>query len=172
MSMSFSVSEAKTFTVTHARHMAAKVTADLKRVQRLYGDPSETRIVNYETELVEMLKAGFLGEVTYGYRRNGSWIEPTLRYTAQDLQGMAANDDDPGKVRVGADISNASFGSYMTYSATYYAATQAERSAVEKALPFTREGTDEPGVDGHFTSDRTYSAGGQALNRQSVRSSK
>ena len=25
-------------------------------------------------------------------------IEPTLRYTARDLAGMAANDDDPGRV--------------------------------------------------------------------------
>ena len=170
MSTSFSVSESGTFTVTHARHMAAKVAADLKRIQRFYGAPTDARIADYETELVEMLKAGYLGEVTYGFRRNGSWIEPTLRYTAQDLQGTAANDDDPGKVRAGADVSNASFGSYMTYSSAYYAATQEERSVVEKALPFTRNGTDEPGVQGYFTGDRTYSAGGQALNRQSVRS--
>ncbi len=75
----------------------SKVATDLKRVQRFYGDPSDTRIANYETELIELLKAGFLSEVTYGYQRNGSWIEPTLRYTAKDLQGMAANDDDPGR---------------------------------------------------------------------------
>ena len=37
MSYSFTATETKTFTLTHARHLAAKVTADLKRLQRLYG---------------------------------------------------------------------------------------------------------------------------------------
>jgi hypothetical protein len=150
--------------------MASKVATDLKRVQRFYGAPSDTRIANYETELVELLKAGFLSEVTYGYQRNGSWIEPTLRYTAKDLQGMAANDDDPGKVRAGADVGNASFCSFLTYSSTYYTASEATRAALHRALPFSRGDSGEPGVSGYFSLDRTYSAGGQALNRQSVRS--
>jgi hypothetical protein len=79
--------------------MAAKVATDLKRMQRLYGYPSDTRIASFEAEATETLKAGYLGTVTYGYKRNGSWIEPTLRYTAHDLSGAAANDDDPGRVR-------------------------------------------------------------------------
>jgi hypothetical protein len=170
MSTSYALTETAAFTVTHARHMASKVAADLKRVQRFYGEPSDTRIANYETELTELLKAGFLSEISYGYQRNGSWIEPTLRYTAQDLQGMAANDDDPGKVRAGADVSNASFGSFLIYSSAYYTATEVTRAAVHRLLPFSRGDSDNPGVTGYFSADRTYSAGGQALNRQSVRS--
>lgn len=171
MSTSYSSTESTTFTVTHARHMASKVATDLKRVQRFYGDPSDARIANYETELIELLKAGFLSEVTYGYQRNGAWIEPTLRYTAKDLQGMAANNDDPGKVRAGADVSNASFGSFLTYSSAYFTASEATRAALHRVLPFSRGDSSEPGVSGYFSPDRTYSAGGQALNRQSVRSS-
>ena len=39
MSDSYTISESESFTVTHARHMAAKVATDLKRMQRLYGSP-------------------------------------------------------------------------------------------------------------------------------------
>ena len=79
MSYGYTVSEATTFTVTHARHMAAKVATDLKRLQRLYGGPSDASIADFENEVIELLKAGYLGTVTYGYRKDGSWIEPTLR---------------------------------------------------------------------------------------------
>jgi len=104
MSYSYSVTESATFTVTHARHMATKVATDLKRIQRLYnGIPTDQRIADFETELTEFLKAGYLNTVTYGFRRDGDWIEPTLRYTARDLAGGTANDDDPGKIRPAAD---------------------------------------------------------------------
>src|SRR4029077_7384728 len=78
MSYSYTLSETQTFTVTHARHMAAKVATDLKRMQRLYGSPDDTRIANFEAEITEFLKEGYLGTVTYGYKRDGNWIEPTL----------------------------------------------------------------------------------------------
>ena len=80
---SFTATTSETFTVTHARHLAAKVATDLKRVQRLYaGGPSDTSIASYEAEAVALLKAAYLDTVTYGFKRNGSWITPTLRYTA------------------------------------------------------------------------------------------
>ena len=157
-SYSFSVAESQTFTVTHARHMAAKVATDLKRVQRFYG-----------AELIVMLKAGYLGEVTYGFKRGNDFIEPTLRYTAGDLVG-AGSDDDPGKVRPGKDVTGASFSSYMTYSSKYYSDAAAERESALKDLPFKREGAPTPGVSGYLENDKTYSAGGRALNRASVRS--
>jgi Bacterial HORMA domain family 1 len=171
MSYSYTLSETETFTVTHARHMAAKVATDLKRMQRLYyGTPSDTSIANYEAEITEFVKEGYLGTVTYGFRRDGKWIEPTLQYTARDLAGSAANDDDPGRVRPGANIDGASFYSYMTYSAAWDRLTDAEKDAFRKRLPFTRGGAPEPGVNGYLSNDRTYSSGGRALNRASVRS--
>src|SRR5690606_6748846 len=117
MPFSSSYTESSTFTITHARHMAAKVATDLKRMQRLYDYPSDRDIADYETEVIELLKAGYLGTITYGFRRDGNWIEPTLRYTAQDLAGGSANDDDPGKVRPGANVAGAAFYNYLTYSA-------------------------------------------------------
>lgn len=170
MSYSFTLSESTTFTITHARHMAAKVATDLKRMQRFYDLPTDAEIAEYEAEAAAFLKAGYLGTVTYGFRRNGNWIEPTLRYTARDLAGASASDDDPGRVRPGADISGATFYSYLTYSAGWDRLSEAERAAFRQGLPFQRSGAPQPGVVGYFASDRTYSSGGRALDRSSVRS--
>lgn len=109
MASSYTISASTSFTITHARHMAAKVAADLKRMQRHYGKPSDANIATYEEEVVQLLKAGYLGTVSYGYMRDGDWIEPTLRYTAKDLLGTSGSDDDPGKIKPWADINGASF---------------------------------------------------------------
>src|SRR5260363_252520 len=52
-------------------------------------------------------RSRILGTLTVGFLRDGKWIEPTLRYTARDLAGMAANNDDPGRVRPGLNVSQA-----------------------------------------------------------------
>lgn len=170
MSRSYTVSESKTFTVVHARNMAAKVAADLKRIQRFYGEPSDAHISSYETEVVELLKAGYLGEVTYGYRRDNQWVEPTVRYTAKDLAADDGNGDDPGKIRPGANINGAAFHSFLTYSAAWLALTSAQKEVFKNNLPFQRGNGVEPGISGYLVPDRTYSAGGKALDRSSLRS--
>jgi hypothetical protein len=171
MTDSFTLTESQTFTITHARHMAAKVATDLKRMQRLYGSPSDTHIAELESEITEFLKEGYLGTVTYGYRRDANWIEPALRYTARELAGSAANDDDPGRVRPGANVTGAAFHSYMSYSVAWTVLPDTDKDAFRKRLPFTRTGAPEPGVNGYLSEDRTYSSGGRALNRASVRGS-
>lgn len=170
MSSSYSITESSTFTVTHARHMAAKVATDLKRMQRFYGKPTDERIAQFEAEVVELLKFGYLGTVSYGFKRNDQWIEPTLRYTAKDLMGSSSGDDDPGKLRASANVDGATFHSYLTYSAAYYALSSAEQAAFEASLPFSRSSATEPSINGYLIDDRTYSSGGRALNRSSVRS--
>ena len=170
MSSSFTITEATTFTVTHARYMAAKVATDLKRLQRLYDKPSDTSIAEYETEIIELLKAGYLGTVTYGFYRNDCWIEPALRYTARDFADKSTNDDDPGRIKPGLNIEGASFYSYLTYSAAWDKLSKDEQDKFKKGLPFFRGGAPEPGIDGYLSNDRTYSSGGRALDRASVRS--
>ncbi len=167
---SYTVSQTNSFTVTHARHMAAKVAADLKRVQRLYGLPSDAHIAIYETEVVELLKAGYLGTVTYGFKRDGQWIEPTLCYSAKDLVGADGYGDDPGKVRPGKDVTGAAFSSFLTYSSAWSSLTSAQQEAFDKSLPFQRSTGIEPTINGALVPDRTYTAGGKALDRSSVRS--
>lgn len=166
----YTYTEAATFTITHARHMAAKVATDLKRIQRFYGAPSDARIGEFEEELAQLVRAGYVASVTYGFKRNGHWIEPTLRYTARELaNGGAANDDDPGRVRPGADIGGAAFSSYLIHSNSWNSLSEAERESFERGLPIQRNGAPEPAVSGLLQLDRTYSAGGRALERASVR---
>jgi len=169
MSQSYTYTQSTTFTSTHAKHIAAKVATDLKRMQRFYGYPSDTRIAEFEEEIIAYLKAGYLKSVSYGFKRNGNWIEPMLRYTARELSGTTT-DDDPGRVRPGADTSNAVFHSYLITNFRWDCLTPAEKEAFEKTLPFQRTGAQEPGIDGYLSNDRTYSSGGRALDRTSVRS--
>ena len=169
MSYSLTVSESTTFTVTHARHMAAKGATDLKRLQRLYGSPSDSKIADYEEEAIALMKAGYLDYVWYGFKRKGRWIEPTLKYTAQDLYSGSV-DDDPGKIRPGADISGATFYSFLTYTSSWDNLTSSEREAFKNGLPHYRGSADEPAVDGYLSSDRTYSSGGRSLDQATVRS--
>jgi hypothetical protein len=170
MTSSFTVTETTSFTVTHARHMAAKVATDLKRMQRFYGRPSDRAIADYEIEVTNLVKAGFLDTVTYGFKRDGKWIQPTLKYTARDLAGSTANDDDPGRVLPGADTEGATFYSYLTYSPAWNRLTESAKAAFLKTLPFMRGGAPEPEVNGYFINDLVYSSGGRALNRASIRS--
>ncbi|CUJ21868.1 hypothetical protein CUR95_23370 [Bordetella bronchiseptica] len=170
MSYSFTATETRTFTLTHARHLAAKVSADLKRLQRLYGHITDERIAEFEGEVTELLRQGYLGTVTYGFQRDDKWIEPTLRYTANDLAG-GGTDDDPGRVLPGRDISGAQFCSFLTYSATWDALTSEQRAAVKQQLPLQRVSGSEVAVsNGYFADDKTYSSGGRSLGRASVRS--
>lgn len=164
-----SYTSTQTFTATHAKYMASKVAADLKRMQRFYNYPSDSSITEFETEVIELLKKGYLGTITYGFQKDGKWIAPTLRYTARDLSGMSANDDDPGRVPIGADVANASFYSYLTYSSAWSKLTDAERTAFKEALPFQRGGATEPGVNGYFSSDKSYSSGSKALDRSTLK---
>jgi hypothetical protein len=169
MTDSYAISESRSFTLTDAKQMAAKVATDLKSMQRLYGGPSDGDIASYEAEIIQLLNDGYLGTVTYGFKRDGEWIEPTLRYTARDLAGAAANDDDPGRVRPGANIDGATFYNYLTYSTSWSNLSQAQQDAYKSKLPFQRVGAPEPGVNGYLSDDRLYSSGGRALNRASVR---
>ena len=168
--MTYSRTETTAFTITHARHLAAKVATDLKRIQRFYGSPDDNDITDYAIEAIQLMKYRYLGIVTYGFRRDGKWIEPTLRYTAHELGGTSADDNDPGRVRPGADTNGAAFTSHLTYSDEWWQLSRDERVAFKNSLPFQRVAATEPGVSGYFIADRTYSSGGRALDRSSVRS--
>src|SRR5262245_54165637 len=133
----YSYSESESFTVTHARHIAAKVATDLLRFQRFYGRPPDSKIDEYEAELVALLKHDYLETVTYGFRRNGLWVE-ALRYRAVSGSGLVA-DDDPGRLRPGLDVTTASFGSYLTHSGNWFLLSASERERFEQGLPFRRD---------------------------------
>lgn len=168
--MTQTYSTERTFTVTNAKYIASKVAADLKRMQRFYGFPSDISIKSFEDELTAFLRYGFLDTVTYGFKKDGNWIEPTLIYKAKDLYGLTANDDDPGSLKPNANVNGSTFGSHLTYSTLWYNKSEKEKDDFQKGLPFQRVGASEPGVNGYLTNDRTYSSGDRALNRSSVKS--
>lgn len=168
MSYSFTTTETKAFTITHANYLASKVAADLKRMQRFYGSPSDALIEKYEREIALYLKHGYLEKVSYGFKKDGSWIEPTLMYRAIDIDSLA--NDDPGKVRPGRDISGASFYSFLEYSSKWNRLPESEKEKFEEGLPLKRGSADTPGISGYLEDDRTYASGGKALSRSTVRS--
>lgn len=168
MSSSFSFSNTTTFTATNAKYLASKVAADLKRMQRFYNAPSDYQIEQYERELIEFLKKGYMESIYYGYQKDGNWIVPTLFYTARDFS-TSSNDDDPGKITANADITGAEFKSFMTYSTSYHQLNTAALAEFQNGLPFKRNGVSTPGINGYLSSDKSYSSGGKGLDRSSLK---
>jgi len=160
----------QTFSITNAKYLASKISADLKRMQRFYSHPSDSRIDDYEEELIALLKNGYLKKVTYGFKRDGKFIEPSLIYTAVELSNGFETDDDPGRVRPGADVSGASFYSFLTHTSDWEDLSSEERESFEKSISIERSGATEPSIDGHLVRDNTYSSGGKSLTRSTVKS--
>jgi hypothetical protein len=157
------------FTITHAKKIASKVATDLKRIQRFYGHPSDERIQKYEEELAEYLNNGYLEMVTYGFQKEGNWIEPTVRYTAKDFAGMIATDDDPGRIPLSAKTEGATFCSFLEQNQDWTKLSTEEQDKFKKNLPFQRGEGNEPGVLGYLSNDKTYSSGGRGVERSIVK---
>jgi len=157
-----------TFTITNAKYLASKVATDLKRIQRFYGAPTDQQISNYELELTELLKGGYLDNVTYGFRRNGNWIKPTIRYSSEDLANDSI-DDDPGKIPAREDIGNSLFYSFLIYSSKWQQLTDEERESFNTKLPFQRGYANQPSAEGYFANDHIYASGGKSINRSSLK---
>ena len=93
MTTSYTYSETEVFTVSHARYIASKVEADLKRVQRFYQTPNDYDIECFRDELIQLLNFGILQSIWYGFQRHNHWIEPTLVYEANEC--IDEVDEDP-----------------------------------------------------------------------------
>ncbi len=172
MSSSYSYSETESFTVAHAKKLASKVAADLKRFQRFYnGEPSDVWIGCYERELVELLKRDAISEIVYGFKRDGRWTEAAVRYKA--LPGGTLNvDDDPGRVRPNLDVAGATFTSFRIVNENYGKLSDKELEAIVDAAGFSRvRGSSPPLEGGYWAEDLNYSAGGRGLGRSSVKKS-
>jgi len=163
---SYTYTQTETFTITHAKHIASKVATDLLRLQRFYGSPSDQQINDYEEELAALLKADYLKEVIYGFKRNGCWVE-ALRYHA--LPGGNLTNDDPGRILPGVDVSGATFGSFLIHNSRWYALTAAQQATFSSVLSIDRGHGAEPGLEsGTWSSGLTYSAGGQGIGRSTI----
>lgn len=166
MSYTGTYTESNTFTITNARHIASKVKTDLMKFHRLYNIPSREEIDKYETEVIELLRHGYLKTITYGFIRNDKWVV-ALKYTAKgnDLQSEG---DDPGGIRR-ENIEGCHFCSFLERSDKWFELSVPERSTFIKELPIYRSDGDTPEVEnGYWSSDKEYYSGSQGIARQKL----
>ncbi len=158
----------QTFTLTHAKHLASKVVADLYQCALIYERPSPDQVAAYQEELAALLADHYVESYEFGFQRNGkrvlSWCY--MVGPAGDLQG----DSRSGGLARGIDVSDADYFNFLVYSSTWSALSTAQRDRIELVLPVRRT----PGLspldgDGYWTSERGYVAGGVLVQRRVFR---
>jgi hypothetical protein len=158
----------ETFTRTHARHLAGRVTSDLRQSYLLYGSPPEARLGQYMDELEELLAGGYVKEYQFGFERNGQSVW-SLRYKVGP-DGMLNTSGAAGGVPARINILGADFFNFLTFSTAWFALSTSAKGAVEAKLPFSRTTGGLPGTaNGSWVTDRTFAAGGVALERSTFR---
>jgi hypothetical protein len=158
----------ESFTLVHARKLAAKVSADMDQCRRLYASPSEADIARYQEELTVLLHGGYVAEYEFGFKTSNDRRVISWRYkvTANgDLQGGRS-----GGLYTQANISNANMFNFLTTNGDWALLTAAQKAAENAKHSISRVDA-EPPSDGNGTwvRDKTYSAGGVAIERQEFR---
>lgn len=158
---------AETFTRTHARRLAGRVTSDLRQCYLIYGLPSENALGDYLSELEELLAGAYVEQYQFGFERERQTLW-SLRYTVGPDGGL--NSTRAGGVPAGVNVAGALFFNFLTFSASWSRLTSSSKSAIQENLPFIREAGTLPGVaNGYWVTDRTYAAGGVAVQRSIFR---
>ncbi len=159
-----------TSTFTNARHIASKVAADLKRLQRVYGinSPDDTEIYNYQTEMVMLLDEGYVWEVTYGFKRDEKWVI-ALKYRAAG-NVLSSTGGDPGGIRPTENIRGAHFTSFLAYSLAWMRLSEQAKRTFQKSIPIQRVDGIEPSLErGSWAEDRNYLSGTLGVQRYMIR---
>lgn len=165
----YTTTQSETFTVTHARHIVAKVAADLKRMQRFYGQPHDNDIDTYEKESTALLRGDYLDTITYGFHRGGVWVF-ALKYVARQ-GGVLIADDTPGRVPLGVDTRGCQFASFLEGNGRWDALGEDAKRHVyaDAGLRYFRvpgAGYGEGGRD--WNADKVYSAAGRGVLRHTI----
>jgi hypothetical protein len=164
-----SYSYAETFTLAHARRLAGRVTTDLRQSYLFYGSPTEGRLEQYRAELEELLTGGYVDRYQFGFTRDEKAIW-SLRYVVGP-DGSLTGTGTGGGVPAGQNVTGATFFNFLTFSDSWLLLSPSARQAIEKKLPFARvDGKLPCETGGYWTGDRTYAAGGVALERSVFRS--
>jgi hypothetical protein len=157
-----------TFTRTHAKQLASKVTADLYQSYLLYDQPSAGSIEAYEEELTTLLADGYVETYEFGFKADEKRVL-SWHYTvgpAGDLVGDARS----GALTRGVDTSNAQYFNFLTYTDKWWKLAASARDAVKTALPFQRTSGAAPGDgSGYWSTEHAYSAGGVLVERRVFR---
>ena len=161
--MSSYSSRTTSFTKTDVQYVVSKIRTDLEQMRLFYGSPSSAQIERYGTEAEMLLAAGYLKEVTYGFRRGSDHVPPTLKYTPQTAM---TRDDRPGRVPPGENVAGATFYTFLSYTDSWHNLTQKQQDDFEATLPFIRGIADKPGAGGgSWVNEKAYSSNGQGVHR-------
>ena len=168
MSFSMTRTVAETFSLTHAKYLASKVTADMKRCQQNYGKPTDQQINDYGTELALLLRDDYVEAYEFGFLKDGSRLL-CWKY-AVTASTLTPTDDRPGRILSGVTMQSALFFNTLTYSSKWQAMSAADQARVGSTLPLSRNVVpDYPDGAGYWEQDRIYSAGGVSLPRRTFR---
>ena len=166
----FTYTQSETFTVTHAKHLASKIAADLNACSRLHGRPALSMVEKYNEELVELLRYGYLSQYEFGFQRND---ERVLSWSYEvDASGFVSGDDRAGKMSANIDLSGTAFFNYVWYSAQYHDLSSEQKSFFKDSHSVNRTLGDPPcdGAGCWSGTEKNYSAGGTGVSRRSFRS--
>jgi hypothetical protein len=154
-----------TFNRSHARYVATKVAADLRRMQHLYHWPTDAIIDDLIEEITEMLALDYLKTIEIGFERDGGRVL-SLKYESR-RDGTLTGDDNAGGLPRGVDVTGCDRINYMTYTEKFSNLTAAQQMAVKQTLPYVRTAAAAPkDGSGYWTQDRTYSAAGGGTVRR------
>lgn len=168
LTMSYTYTRSDTFTETHAKHLAAKVVADLYQCSIFYDRPAASAMADYRDELVILLRDGYVQAYEFGFKQNGRRIV-CWRYEVGPDGGLHA-DDAAGGLIPGANVRNADYYNFLTFSSEWFALSPSAREAIESRLPFRRlPGSLPADGNGYWVDERGYSAGGVRIQRRVFR---
>lgn len=163
-----STTTTSTFTRTHARYLASKIAADLRQFRSFYSKPTEQQIEDLYEELVEMLAGGYVATYEAGFRKSGGDRVVSARYIVSS-SGIST-DERAGGIYARADITGASWFTYMTYSNAWWELNDSARRGIKDSVPVDRSPADEPtDGDGYWESGRNYASGGTSTSRSGFR---
>lgn len=157
-----------TFNRSHARDVAGKMAADLRRMSAMYGHPTEQKIEQLIQEVTEMLALDYMATLEVGFQREGKRVL-TLKYESR-RDGTLNTSDNAGGVPRGVDVSGCDKVNFMTYTQKFNDLSAAEKLAVKQTLPYVRTPAQEPtDGSGYWTQDRSYSSGGGGTVRKTFK---
>jgi hypothetical protein len=168
--LSYSYTNTDSFTLTNAKKLAAKVSADMDQCRLLYGKPLEEAIVRYRDELAVMLAERCVSEYEFGYKTSDEKRIVSWRYVinaAGDLEGGRS-----GGLFAAADVSKGTMFNFLWTNTTWANLSNSKKEEI-RSQHAIRRGDGEPPADGSgiWVRDRTYGSGGVALERKEYRPS-
>lgn len=166
--MTMTYTSTSTFTRTHAKHLAAKVVADLYQCCVFYGRPTSEDVDRYQGELVELLSGEYVESYEFGFKRNDRRVLSWSYSVGPD--GGLHGDADAGGILARAEVVTASYFNFLSYNWKWWNLSLAERTAIKAGLPIQRNAGSLPGDgDGYWQVDPGYSAGGTRIERRTFR---